>query len=327
MGLHAAAVRDGVRGWYLLGILLMAVTASAQLAAPNRRERGGPLGLSIQNEVDAAQQRARDWLVAAQHPAGDWDATNRCGATAIALVALCSGDAPPAASVARAASWLAARAPAELATCSIETRAWRLLALALTANTPDRLAAEATSLATELQRRPATDSSPIVWTTLQMALAAAPSASFPVRSPAVAPPAATNWVERCAWAMPPDNARREPEVARQARGALVDALAAHWAQSGPPHDARWSDNRQRWLLARFINRAASGVLAAPATASATASARIDWRSDLANDVVATQRVDPLHAGTGFWTGRPACPDWAADPVVETAFGLLALGEL
>lgn len=68
----------------------------------------GPLPVSLQNEVDAAINRGRTWLVARQDPDGSWNGSNRVDLTAVVWLALVSETTPATTSaVARAWTWLA----------------------------------------------------------------------------------------------------------------------------------------------------------------------------------------------------------------------------
>jgi hypothetical protein len=68
----------------------------------------GPLPMSLQNEVDAAIDRSRTWLVARQDPDGSWNGSNRVDLTAVVWLALVSETTPATTSaVARAWTWLA----------------------------------------------------------------------------------------------------------------------------------------------------------------------------------------------------------------------------
>ena len=97
----------------------------------------------------------------------------------------------------------------------------------------------------------------------------------------------------------------DPFPASDSAGRLA-ALAAGW----PPAPA---DNATAWQLAHLINRAGRGQLLRGNTP-------LDWRRDLAQRLVNTQRKAPSDGG--YWEA----PDLDAR-LAETAFGLLALLEL
>ena len=96
-----------------------------------------------------------------------------------------------------------------------------------------------------------------------------------------------------------------PLAAAPAPGCLA-SLAATW----PPANA---GNANLWRVAHLINCAGEGQLL-------RGNAPVDWRRDLAQCLVNTQRSAP--SGGGYWDA----PD-ADAKLAETAFGLLALLEL
>ncbi len=95
-----------------------------------------------------------------------------------------------------------------------------------------------------------------------------------------------------------------------AQPAVIDSpvteLAAHW------QPARQSP-QDIWRAARLINRTAAGQLE-------TKDGPLDWRRDIAQALINSQRRDP--AGGAYWT---ASVD--GDMIAATAFGILSLSEL
>ncbi len=139
----------------------------------------------------------------------------------------------------------------------------------------------------------------LAWRDLALRMASTTLTGF------VAPAQATNAVPAPSVPVPPG-----PDSARLAQ------LAAAW----PTLNAvivRAGDTHTCWSLARWLNNT-GGTLAA-------ADGRIvDWRNDLAQALVASQRVDPSGHG-GFWSGPR--PDSLERRVIDTAFALLAMDEL
>lgn len=288
----------------LAALALAAASASAQVTVPALYSRDGEIGLSVRNEVDAATARARRWLAATQLESGAWDSTNRCGATAIAALALfdpSGGDAPGETPSRRAAKWLKDIPEDQLAAALPEERAWRDLALGVIMP-PAEEAGEGASAgdcdATFGGARPD------------------PFAAF---------------FEACAAASPDGIARRCAEAMGQSstgdeRAALAAAIAEEWRNRGAPQDEALGLARTCFFVACFIGNCADGILSADFDGR---SERVPWREDVAALLVARQRVDPKLPGTAYWRGPEAArlSDWSAAPVPETALAVLCLNLL
>lgn len=247
----------------LLMLASGAVTMAAEGALRARDgviPAGGPLPLSLQNEVEAAIDRSVTWLLARQAADGSWGSSNQAAVTALTVLALEGADSRAGVSnaVANALAWLRMASPD-----GTEAAAWRSLAL--------RQAPDATAAATPLEAAMLR----FAWSTL-----AQPPPVALTRSPA----AGSNLVLRCAWAMAAEG---------PAADSLLAELAMRWPERHRPLAPRLGRNRQLWILSRGIN-AAGGRLNAP---DGTALA---WRTDLAADLVAAQQRDPAVPGGACW---------------------------
>lgn len=245
---------------------------SAGVGVTSIRQPGASLDASLRNESDHAVQQAAVWLIACQNTDGSWGKTNQVRLTSLALLALgVARPSDPAESTVRAALWLDSYATNRVS--DLDTRAWRLLALAQALpDSPARSAAlRRFSDAGRLFEAEASADARRLWSE---ALAAAGLGDIPLPAPD-----ATN---------------------------RLSCLAATW----PP---RRSDNAAVWQLAHLINRVGNGQLVRGNTP-------LDWRRDLAQRLVNTQRSAP--SGGGYWDA----PDTDAK-LVETAFGILTLLEL
>jgi hypothetical protein len=135
---------------------------------------------------------------------------------------------------------------------------------------------------------------------------------------------------RPAWLRRVSNAGRPLEAGASADSLRLwsEALNSAGLGEAPPPDqdatnrlarlaATWppqcSDNRRAWQQAHLINRAGNGQLMRGNTP-------LDWRRDLAQRLVNTQRNAP--AGGGYWDGADVDTRLA-----ETVFGILTLLEL
>lgn len=94
-----------------------------------------------------------------------------------------------------------------------------------------------------------------------------------------------------------------PDVAASNRLAQV---AADWP-------VKLTGNAGAWQLARLVNQAGGGQLVKD-------GAPLDWRTDMARQVISTQRRDPVNGG--YWNAHD--PDAKLE---ETALGILLLLEL
>jgi len=106
-----------------------------------------------------------------------------------------------------------------------------------------------------------------------------------------------------------------------ASSATLSLLAARWTPQGPQTEAASGRMQSLWLAARQINRTGGGVLAD------TQGRVIDWRNDLAKVLVDSQSVDAQLPGAGFWHSAHPASEWDSQPIAETAFAILAMGEL
>lgn len=139
--------------------------------------------------------------------------------------------------------------------------------------------------------------------------------------------ARTNLLRRFA-AAPSQLTRRATDEARQLWDEALSAagLAPDLPEPAPPaardrlarEAAAWPPHEQlspacAWRLAHLINRAGGGQLVRD-------NAPLDWRADLAQRLINSQR---RAAGSGgFWGARTG-----EDTIAETSFGILALLEL
>ena len=277
----------------IAAFIAAAIPAFAEISAVQGYVRDGEIGLSVRNELDAAQARSRRWLVATQLESGAWDSTNQCGATALAALALsdvtnAGGQEAIAFSNAsrRAVSWLKEMPEEQLSKAGAEELAWRDLAIAM-ADSPD----EQQKCFAEAMRMIAGMAS-----------------------------------ENADADMVRDCANEIADGSEESRAALAAKLAAAWRDDGMPSDPQWGASRTRFMLACFIGSCADGILSAEIDGRL---ARVPWREDVAGALVSRQRVDPRHSGTAFWRGSATDRerDWAAEAVPETAFALLCIGLL
>ncbi len=298
-----------------LFLLLAGAGARAQthVTALSRRQAGGALPLSIQNEVNAAVARSQEWLLRQQQPDGAWGASNRPLLTATAgLALLADGNPTPraAAAAARAAAWLSAPAFTNCATDS-EALAWReILLLALATNTVRQAAAWRAAAPHKVEAEPLA------------ALAVAEVArllGFPVSNDFAAVHSATNLPEQYVWL---------PQTKHSSSNALAltAALACEWRT---PAIKAWhaGEARRAWWLARAINRCAHGELTMPG-ADGQPTLLLDWRHEMARDRIGRQRID--HQGGGWWQPPPGSahgPRRRDAAIRETAFTILLLREL
>ena len=252
----------------------------------------------MQNETDAAIDRAQFWLLGEQAPGGSWGGSNLY-LTAVCALAL-SGDGAPAptahvAAVARARAWLrAAPAPAPATPEGVRAAAWRELALRHLDGAPRSPAAPLP------EPPPAALSNLLVELVLHEARAL--DGSPP---PEPAPADSGHPVEdllRAAQRGVPAPLLRRP----------LAAVAAAWSS---PELLFWRESQAQraWWLARTLNRQAGGLLALEGGPA------LDWRHDLAGYWVNHQRIAPR--GGGHWLSD------AVSPVEETAFAILLLREL
>ncbi len=301
--------------------------ASVVGAAPFLRIGSGPLNASVENERDAAIDRAVAWLVASQSPEGHWGGSNVV-ATAVAALAV-RGDREvmpksDAEAVERAVRWL--KSP----TCSNALStipplpqesylringglpntpkqraiAWRRLALNVLAPSETNAATNNPGLRPIIsfvfERQTIFDeqlSSTLAFALLirlggrsELEVGGAPD------DPALAFIAAT-------FVTPPPPAELKP---------LVENLARTWNEATP---AVWLSNPEAgWWLARAINGATGGDLSLPPDADGRVR-NVNWRGIMAGKWINSQRIDG--AGNGHWDNDPE----------KTAFAVLLLNEM
>lgn len=282
--------------------MLAALLTSDQVsfgAAPPRRFGSGPLTRSVQNETDAAIDRAQYWLLARQAPDGSWGGSNLY-LTAVCTLAL-SGDGGPSpathqAGVARATGWLrTVPAPAPDTPAGVRADAWRTLALFFAAGATN---APADTLAAP---PPAAFSNLLVELVLHEALTL--GGTPPPEPPTM--PESTAPVEILLRTVQRETS---PALLRQPLAAVAEA----WAS---PELRVWreSEAQRAWWLARTLNRHARGLLVRSDGRS------LNWRRDLAGHWVNHQRIAP-HGG-GYWLSD------TIPQIEETAFAILLLREL
>jgi hypothetical protein len=274
----------------------------------------GPLSTSLQQEVLAAMDRGRAWLVAVQNPDGSWgtNGIDRLRLTAMAALALVPSTVPEEVrALERAKRELGALATATNLSDHWEARSWLELALQAT-RPPDSVR----TAAFVQQVYSATFSNAATPFARLLVQAVAPTILIPpYASSGTNTLPATSLIEACLLAMP--CGQGTPALGQH---AVLTQLAAAWPTSRYPPPPGYTRMQQYWIFAHFINLSGGGSLA-------DASGRLlDWRQDLANELVSAQQIDLQRQGTGFW------PSVAPAPSLETATGatvyaLLALGEL
>ena len=308
-------------------IVLCCLAALSAGAAPFLRIGSGPLNASVENERDAAIDRAVAWLVASQSPEGHWGDSNVV-ATAVAALAI-RGDREEvpksdAEAVDKAVKWLKSAACTNALSTIPPLRqesylringglpntprqraiAWRRLAMNV-------LAPTGTSVSTNhlgfhcvisfvFERQTIFDeqlSSTLAFALLirlggrsELEFGGAPD------DPALAFIAAT-------FVKTPPLAELKP---------LVEKLARTWNEGSP---AVWLSNPEAgWWLARAINGATGGDLALPADADGRVR-NVNWRGIMAGKWINSQRIDSF--GNGHWDGDAE----------KTAFAVLLLNEM
>ena len=299
--------------------------ASAAGAAPFLRFGSGPLNASVENERDAAIDRAVAWLVASQSPEGHWGGSNVV-ATAVAALAV-RGDREEmpqadAAAVDKAVKWLKSPActnalytiPPQKSYLRINgvipntprqrAIAWRRLALNVLAPSETNAATNNPGLRPIIsfvfERQTIFDeqlSSTLAFGLLvrlggrsELEVGGAPD------DPALAFIAAT-------FVTPPPLAELKP---------LVEKLARTWNEGSP---AVWLSNPEAgWWLARAINGATGGNLSLPPDADGRVR-NVNWRGIMAGKWINSQRID--REGNGHWD----------NDAEKTAFAVLLLNEM
>ena len=275
----------------------------------------GPVSVSLQNEINAAVDRGRAWLLASQNTDGSWGgATNAAGlaeATALAALALLhDATAEQRAAALRGCQWLASKSSPKIQAVPAAWRALALrVALPLDASISNAVSAAVAAAAAPgqatapmrlmlLQELGTNSCGPISWAMATDDLAGMCLCAMPPPTGSVIPPAGTN--------------------------SLLQQVAARWprlADSFRNGHVGLRRTGAMWVIARYINRAGGGTLA-----DAQGNV-LDWRNTLALELVSSQTIAPAGRG-GFWKSFSNPGDaLQPDPIEDTAFALLALDEL
>ena len=308
-------------------IVAMVLACGSLAATPFLRIGSGPLNASVQNERDAALDRATAWLVAHQSPEGFWGNSNVV-ATAVAALAIRGDreDLPKAdaEAVEKAVMWLKSSAcdnafytiqplPQEshfringfiCNTPRNRARAWRRLASVVLAPPETNVSTNGNVLrgvcSFVFERQTVFDEQ--VSSRLADALHIRLADWHDVEvcgspgDPALAFIVAT-------FVKPPPPAELKP---------LVESLAKVWSDGEP---GVWLDNPEAaWWLARSINRATGGNLTLPPDANGNV-VDVNWRGIMAGKWINSQRIDDV--GNGHWDGDAE----------KTAFAALLLNEM
>lgn len=308
-------------------VIAVALVCGSLAAGPFLRIGSGPLNASVQNERDAAIDRATAWLVANQSPEGFWGDSNIVATAAAALAVRGDREVMPksdAEAVERAVKWL------QSPTCTTtiyaippqpqeshlringvipntprqRAIAWRRLALTVLASSGANVATNNLDLRPTsyfvFERHTVFDEQ--VSEKLANALLVRLGGWGKVEvggspsDPALAFIAAT-------FVMPPPPAELKP---------LVGNLACAWNEGSP---AVWLSNPEAgWWLARAINRATGGNLSLPPDANGNI-VDVNWRGIMAGRWINSQRIDGL--GNGHWD----------NDAEKTAFATLLLNEM
>lgn len=296
-------------------IVAMALACGSLAAAPFLRIGSGPLNASVQNERDAALDRATAWLVAHQSPEGFWGNSNVV-ATAVAALAI-RGDRetlPPQDSnaVQKAISWLCSSACTNAIATSIQAkdfnilsnslraRAWHHLALTVLCPAPSATnniygVARYGSILhhNTFDAMASAELAENLAILLKGKFAGHPRA--PVQDPA-------GLFIAAASSDPPSSEVRN----------FAERLARVWSDGEP---GVWLDNPEAaWWLARSINRATGGNLTLPPDANGNV-VDVNWRGIMAGKWINSQRIDDI--GNGHWDGDAE----------KTAFAALLLNEM
>lgn len=308
-------------------VLCCLAAVSAAGAAPFLRIGSGPLNASVENERDAAIDRAVAWLVASQSPEGHWGGSNVVATAAAALAIRGDREEMPqadAAAVDKAVRWLKSAActnalstipplPQEshlringgiTNTPRRRAIAWRRLALKVLAPTGTNVSTNRLGFRVVIsfvfERQTIFDEqlSSTLADALNIRLGGWSELEFggAPDDPALAFIAAT-------FVKTPPPAELKP---------LVEKLARTWNEGSP---AVWLSNPEAgWWLARAINGATGGDLSLPPDADGRVR-NVNWRGIMAGKWINSQRIDSF--GNGHWDGDPE----------KTAFAVLLLNEM
>ena len=320
--------------------------ASVVGAAPFLRIGSGPLNTSVENERDAAIDRAVAWLVASQSPEGHWGGSNVVATAAAALAVRGDREVMPKAdaeAVERAVKWLKssdctysianARAELEARANAIE----KSLGESLSHTNKEAKSAMMASLTVMLGVERAD-----AWRELSLAVLDSHETAI------------TNGVVRRAMIVQRrDDAVfddfRSAELARllflvitgqltqplqraKACDSALAFIAATFVTPPPPAELKplgeklariwnegspavWLSNPEAgWWLARAINGATGGNLSLPPAADGRVR-NVNWRGIMAGKWINSQRID--REGNGHWDGDAE----------KTAFAVLLLNEM
>ena len=307
--------------------VVLAAASVTCAAAPFLRIGSGPLNASVENERDAAIDRAVAWLVASQSPEGDWGGSNVV-ATAVAELAI-RGDREEmpkaeAEAVDKAVRWLKSAActnalstipplPQEshlringgiTNTPRRRAIAWRRLALKVLAPTGTNVSTNRLGFRVVIsfvfERQTIFDEqlSSTLADALNIRLGGWSELEFggAPDDPALAFIAAT-------FVKTPPQSELKP---------FVENLARTWNDGSP---AVWLSNPEAgWWLARAINGTSGGDLSLPADADGRVR-NVNWRGIMAGKWINSQRID--REGNGHWDDDPE----------KTAFAVLLLNEM
>ena len=311
--LYYMTLKSAKRSCLVLLCLLLNIdllVASDLLALnPQGPRTSGPIPVSLQNEVNAALDRGREWLLAQQNADGSWGTRSNSSTRLTALAALAllhEATAAQRAAALRGCQWLAQTPQPESPYAPAANAAWRALALAVAAPL-DATLATPTAASAGATNRIHTPMHAMLLRELGFAFTNDPNARFTMDLPT-----------ECLVAMPPPAG-----TVSSAATNLLTQLASQWPAmlTNFSRADRGGRMQYAWTFARFINRAGGGTLA-------DAQGHItDWRNDVAQALVSTQTFDRHNHG-GYWAVinmLGASPHF--DPVEVTAFALFTLDEL
>ncbi len=307
--------------------VVLAAASVTCAAAPFLRIGSGPLNASVENERDAAIDRAVAWLVASQSPEGHWGGSNVV-ATAVAALAI-RGDREEmpksdAEAVEKAVRWLKSPACTNALSTIPPLRqesylringglpntprqraiAWRRLALSVLAPTETSVSTNRLGfrpiISFVFERQTIFDEQ--LSSTLAFALLIRLGGGSGLEVGGSPDDPALAFIAATFVTLPPP-AELKP---------LVEKLARIWNEGSP---AVWLSNPEAgWWLARAINGATGGDLSLPPDADGRVR-NVNWRGIMAGKWINSQRIDSF--GNGHWDGDAE----------KTAFAVLLLNEM